>query len=216
MSVMTADKSSWPLILPGFEHISRFWDSTHTLCAAKILPGEFYVTQHAEMITTVLGSCISACIRDPITGVGGMNHFMLPGNNKQNHDKWGGNDCLETRYGVAAMESLVNEILKLGARKERLELKFFGAGKVLAMEINNIGERNISFAKEFAKIEGLPVIAEDLGGPHPRKVNYFPRTGKVMIRRLRSMQTKAVVAQEKNYGATMSKREKPGEIELFG
>lgn len=216
MSEMTPDKSSWPTMLPGFNHISRFWDMTHTLCAAKVLPGEYYVTQHSEMITTVLGSCISACIRDPITGVGGMNHFMLPGDSRKKEGKWGGIDGLETRYGIAAMESLVNEILKLGARKERLELKLFGAGKILAMEINNIGERNIIFAKEFAQLEGLAIAAEDLGGPHPRKVNYFPRTGKVLIRRLRSLQNQAVATQEKSYEATIAKREPDGAIELFG
>ena len=126
MSVVPQNRDQWPEVLPGFGHISRIWDSTQNLCASKILPGEYYVTCHDEIITTVLGSCVSACIRDPSTGVGGMNHFMLPGDTTKRLDQWAGRDSLATRYGIAAMETLVNDILKLNARKSRLELKLFG------------------------------------------------------------------------------------------
>lgn len=167
------------------------------------------------MITTVLGSCVSACIRDPLSGVGGMNHFMLPGSTAQRMDQWGGDDCLATRYGIAAMETLINDLLKLGSRKDRLELKLFGGGNVMAMDVNGVGDRNVKFVRQFVKAEGITVVAEDLGEVFPRKVNYFPKTGKVMVRRLRSLQNQAVVDQEKNYERTVGKQQVPGEIELF-
>ena len=215
MAVMSSAKESWPAVLAGFEHITRIWDPRNAVCAAKILPGEYYVTRQDEIITTVLGSCISVCIRDPLSGVGGMNHFMLPGDTKKNLSQWGSGDCLETRYGIAAMESLINDILKQGCSKDRLELKLFGGGKVLAMDVNNVGERNIDFARNFVRAEGFAVAAEDVGGPHPRKVNFFPKTGKVMVRHLRSLQTRAIVDQETNYKSDLAKKEIPGEIELF-
>ncbi len=215
MVVPTQNRDHWPDVLPGFGHITRIWDSAQNRCASKIQPGEYYVTCHDEVITTVLGSCVSACIRDPDTGVGGMNHFMLPGDTTKKLDKWGGEDSLATRYGIAAMESLVNDILKQGARKNRLELKLFGGGKVLDMDINNVGERNIRFVRQFLKTEGFLVTAEDLGGTFPRKVQFFPKTGKVMVRRLRALQKQAIANLEKNYESTLVKKDIPGEIELF-
>jgi len=215
MSALFRNPDSWPAVLPGFEHISRFWDSTQNLCASRILPGEYYVTRNDEIITTVLGSCVSACIRDPLSGVGGMNHFMLPGNTAKRLDKWGGDTCLATRYGIAAMEILINDLLKLGARKERLELKLFGGGEILVMDVNKVGERNVQFVREFVKTEGIAVSAQDLGESYPRKVNYYPKTGKVMVRRLRSLQTRAIADQEKNYESTLGKKQAPGEIDLF-
>ncbi len=204
-----------PPVQPRFEHIARIWDRTHGVYAARILPGEYYVTAHEEMITTVLGSCVSACVRDPATGVGGMNHFMLPGKEGKDPSSWSGQDCLVTRYGIAAMETLINDVLKLGARRDRLELKLFGGGDVLKMRVNNIGERNIEFVKQFVKAEAMNVAAEDLGGPHPRKVNYFPKSGKVLVRRLRSLQSKTIVDREMNYEEKIAQKSQPGEIELF-
>ncbi len=215
MSAIFRETRDWPQVLPGFDHISRVWNTTENLCASKILPGEYYVTRHDEIITTVLGSCVSACIRDPNTGVGGMNHFMLPGTKGKRMDQWGGEDSLATRYGIAAMEKLINDILKQGARRAHLELKLFGGGKVMAMDINNVGERNVQFSRQFAQAEGLRVLAEDLGGTYPRKVNFFPRTGRVMAKRLRSIQKATVANQDVRYEATFSKKEVPGEIELF-
>lgn len=215
MSTPNEIQNRSPNVLPGFEHIRRMWDSNSDLCMSKILPGEYYVTHHDEIITTVLGSCISVCIRDPVAGVGGMNHFMLPGDKTKRMDQWAGKDSLATRYGVAAMEMLVNDILKHGAQKNRLELKLFGGGKVLAMEVNNVGARNIEFIRQFVKTEGMAVAAEDLGSIYPRKVNFFPMTGKVMVRRLRSLQNKAIANLENNYASKLIREEIPGDIELF-
>ncbi|NOX52552.1 MAG: chemoreceptor glutamine deamidase CheD [Gammaproteobacteria bacterium] len=197
-------------VLPGFEHIGRAWNDEYACFASKILPGEYYVTQQNEVITTVLGSCISACIRDPDIGVGGMNHYMLPGDTTANLDRWGGVKGLATRYGSAAMEKLISDILAQGSRKKRLELKLFGGGKVLKMEISNVGERNIAFAQRFAQAQGLEVSAQDVGGPHPRKVIYFPKTGKVLIRRLRLLQSRSVADRERNDREALLSTAAPG------
>jgi chemotaxis protein CheD len=118
--------------LRGFEAIQRYWDPAISCWSAKLLPGEFYVTRVAEAVTTVLGSCISACIRDLQLGVGGMNHFMLPEEAAGGSGAWhAANGGVSTRYGSYAMESLVNALLKLGARRERLEAKLFGGARIL-------------------------------------------------------------------------------------
>jgi chemotaxis receptor (MCP) glutamine deamidase CheD len=142
----------------GFEKIQRYWDPALSHWNAKILPGEYYVTQSEEVITTVLGSCISACIRDPSAGVGGMNHFMLP----EDSSSGDGNRWLDpvaglaTRYGTHAMESLINELMKLGANRSRFEIKLFGAGRILA-SVTDVGARNIEFVHEFLDNEGYAV-----------------------------------------------------------
>ena len=173
MSAYTQDKVTWPEVLPGFDHVSRMWDARTERCAAKILPGEYYVTGNDEMITTVLGSCVSACVRDPYTGFGGMNHFMLPGNAKRCADRWGGSDGMAARYGKAAMEMMINEVLKHGGIKNRLELKLFGGGQVLVMDVNNVGDRNIEFAREYAEQEGFIVAAEDMVPRHEQPLVLF-------------------------------------------
>lgn len=164
-----------PPALPGYAHINRYWDRAMDLPAAKILPGEFYVSLRGEMIVTVLGSCVSACIRDKNLGIGGMNHFMLP--MKGDHSRtWGSNPAsAETRYGNWAMEYLINEILKNGGLKKNLEIKLFGGGKVLA-NMGDVGLRNIEFVTQYVREEGLTISAQDLGDFYPRKVLYFPDT----------------------------------------
>lgn len=215
MTSVAEDGQRYPRQIRGFAHISRYWDKEHDKPAAKILPGEYYVSIGNELITTVLGSCVSACIRDPNTGIGGMNHFMLPGDNNRDMQKWGGSDCLSTRYGVAAMESLINDILKQGSRINQLEIKLFGGGEVLQMETSNVGKKNVAFVQEFVRKEGLSVAAADLGGMHPRKVMFFPESGRVLIRRLRTLHKIAIADQEKSYARTISDTKPTGDIELF-
>ncbi len=216
MSATSTNQSQvLPPVLPGFDGLSRVWDNTHDCCSTKILPGEYYVTRNDEIITTVLGSCVSACIRDPKIGVGGMNHFMLPGDATKSLKKWGGMDVSATRYGIAAMENLINDIIKLGSRKSDLEVKLFGGGHVLDMSINAVGDRNIKFARDYVAAEGMSVISEDLGNVFPRKVNYFPSTGKVLVRRLRSLQKQAIADNENQYAKKISDAALGSEIELF-
>lgn len=199
--------------LPGFESINRYWDRQRNIVAAKILPGEVYVTPHDELVTTVLGSCVSACIRDNKTGIGGMNHFMLPASSMQ------GNWELEaggqsTRYGMYAMEQLINEILKNGASRKDLEVKVFGGGKILA-QMTDIGEQNSKFVQTYIRTEGLKLLGQDLGDIYPRKVVYHPRTGKVQVRKLRSMHNNTITEREKDYMEHIQPEQIVGEIDLF-
>lgn len=202
--------------IAGFEHINRYWDPRMRMPTAKILPGECYVSRTGEMIVTVLGSCISACIRDKKIGVGGMNHFMLPMQKDGNGMLRSGNISPELCYGNWAMEYLINEILKQGGRKERLEVKLFGGGRVLGSMSNiDVGARNIDFAVEFLKSEGLSIDTEDLGDDHPRKILYFPDTGAVKLKRLRSQANDTIQQREKAYLDSMKQEPKAGDVELF-
>lgn len=207
----TRPDKDWPSPLPGFEHIYRFWDTWHDRCSSKIMPGEYYVSNKDEIISTVLGSCISVCIRDPGVGVGGMNHFMLPGGAD-------GGDAMvgaSAKLGVFAMEYLINSILKQGGVKANFEVKLFGGANVLATG-TDIGDNNVSFIRKYASMEGLKVVSEDLGGIHPRKLNYFPVTGKVMMKHLRPVQEQMIAEREKSYFADVkSEPAATGDVELF-
>ena len=205
-----------PESLPGFEHMQRFWDGENSAWCIKILPGEYYVTRNAEAVTTVLGSCVSACVRDPTRNVGGMNHFMLPEDQSVGENSWLDPSVgLATRYGSYAMESLINDLLKLGARRERLEIKLFGGGQILA-GLTDVGGRNIQFVRSFMAMEGYKVAAEDLGGTQPRKLIYFPASGRVKLRKLRQVETRIISHHEKLYLASLGKTaETGGDVELF-
>src|SRR3569833_4097695 len=136
-----------PAMLPAFAHMLRFWDPQLDSWNVKILPGEYYVTRGEEAFSTVLGSCISACVRDPIKNVGGMNHFMLPEDASTGPNNWLDPAIgLATRYGSYAMESLINDLLKLGATRERLEIKLFCGGRIL-QGMTDVGARNIAFVR---------------------------------------------------------------------
>ena len=200
--------------LPGFERIKRYWDKTRNCYVAKILPGEYYVTVNEEKITTVLGSCVSACIRDPHFGIGGMNHFMLPDAGREDDGWRSGPTSNATRYGSFAMESLINEILKHGGRREFLEVKLVGGGRIM-QSMTNIGERNIRFVLKYIEIEGLNLAGQDLGGIYPRKVVYCPRTGKVQVKKLRSMHNDTIIEREVHYLEDLRHTPSGGEVELF-
>jgi len=205
--------SMLPTPIQGFEHVNRYWDRRLNVASAKILPGEFYVSTQGEMIATVLGSCISACIRDRVIGVGGMNHFMLPVSG--DHSSWNVNDLDEsTRYGNWAMEYLINAILKVGGKKKNLEVKLFGGGQVLA-NMTNIGERNIEFATSYLVREGLNVIAQDVGGTYPRKVLYFSDTGAVKMRKIKQRHNDTVEKREEKYRKAIIQKPSSGDVELF-
>lgn len=186
-----------------------------SLPAAKLLPGEFYVSIRGEMIVTVLGSCISACVRDRVHGIGGMNHFMLPAQNEFSSSKWGNSTVSSSsRYGNWAMEYLINEILKAGGERRYLEVKIFGGGNVLS-NMTDIGKRNIEFVEEYVAREGLSIIAKDVGDIYPRKVLYFPDTGAVKMRKLRSVQNDTLISRERAYLEKIKQRSQDGGVELF-
>ena len=204
-----------PLALPGFEHVRRAWHDAHDTYAARLLPGEYYVTRSDEGIYTTLGSCISACIRDRVTGVGGMNHFMLPASVSADRDSWRSTSLSEaTRYGNFAMEHLINDILKNGGQKKNLEVKIFGGGRIMS-NMTDVGMRNITFVYDYLKTEDLTVVSEDVGDVYPRMVVYFPLTGKVRVKRLRSLHTNTIAAQEVQYLESIKKKSMSGDVEIF-
>ncbi|WP_316155182.1 chemoreceptor glutamine deamidase CheD [Cupriavidus sp. BIC8F] len=179
--------------LPEALATRTYFDREFGKQAIKLLPNEYYVTREDVVLTTVLGSCVAACIRDESAGVGGMNHFMLP-------DDDGSADRMlsaSMRYGSYALEVLINELLKMGARRERLEAKVFGGGAVLAnMTTLNIGDRNADFVLRYLKTEEIRVAAQDLRGPHARRVSYFPVGGLALVRRLTRQDDQVSVARE--------------------
>jgi len=204
-----------PPMLAAFAHMQRFWDPQLDSWNVKILPGEYYVTRSEEAVSTVLGSCISACVRDPIRKVGGMNHFMLPEDVSTGANNWLDPAIgLATRYGSYAMESLINDLLKLGATRERLEIKVFGGGRVLS-GMTDVGARNIEFVRSYLKLESYRIVAEDLGGTQPRKVVYFPASGRVKLRRLRPVENRIISHHEQLYLASIGKQTAGGDVELF-
>jgi len=194
----TPDEVQLPPALPQFAHIRRTWDPLLARPLAKLLPGEYYVTRNDEIIFTVLGSCVSACLRDRELGIGGMNHFMLPLDRSGGTSAWAeGVGSSATRYGNVAMERLVNDILKLGGRRENLEFKVIGGGKVLDMAMD-VGARNAQFVREYLKSEGFAISAEDLGDDFARKLYYSPLSGKVRVKRLTAKVNRAVFERELN------------------
>ncbi|OON62259.1 chemotaxis protein CheD [Massilia sp. KIM] len=187
-----------------------YYDRTFDVEAAKILPGEYYYTGKNMLIVTVLGSCVSACIRDRMSGLGGMNHFMLPDGGDS------GPVSASMRYGTFAMEVLINDLLKAGARREHLEAKVFGGGAVLrGFSAMNVGERNAAFVQQFLKTERIPVLAEDLNDIYPRKVYFFPKTGKVLVKKLMQTQNDTLAKRELDYAKRLKVEPVGGDIDLF-
>ncbi len=190
-----------------------YFDRTFDSEAAKISPGEYYFTDQDMLIVTVLGSCVSACIRDKNTGIGGMNHFMLPDSAKADKDSPVSESM---RYGTYAMEVLINELIRNGARRENLEAKIFGGGNVLrSFTTNNVGERNAAFVKKFLKDENINVTSEDLLDIYPRKVYFFPRSGKVLVKKLKQLNNYTLVKREEAYSSKLKTNDVGGEVDLF-
>ena len=185
-----------------------FFDHHFQHNAVKVLPGEFFVSHDSLAIMTVLGSCIAACLWDSRMRVGGMNHFMLPDG-----------DSLDVsgRYGSYAMELLINEMFKLGARRETMQAKIFGGAQVMHnFTTMNVGERNTNFVINYLRAERIPVISEDVLDIYPRKVCYFPSTGKAMVKRLAHSHPEKLVAQDKlGNAATVAKATQGGSVDLF-
>ncbi|RDS78968.1 chemoreceptor glutamine deamidase CheD [Dyella monticola] len=201
-------------VLPGFEHMRRFWDPTHSCMTVKVLPGEFYVSAQEEMVSTVLGSCVSACIRDDERRIGGMNHFMLPAPMSGERNDWSSAVGRAARYGSDAMEQLINAILKAGGRRESLRVKIFGGGRVLA-QMTDVGKRNIAFVQHYLETEGLPLVASDVGDIYPRQLQFFPASGRVRVRQLRTQRDAELAATEQRYLKRLANDPIKGEVELF-
>ena len=191
---------------------NSYYDQYFEREAVKILPGEYFVTPRDLLIVTVLGSCVSVCLRDPQNGIGGMNHFMLPGNS----DDGFGPVSSSARYGVYAMEVLINHLLKLGARRHQLEAKVFGGGCVLrGITANNIGQRNVDFVLDYLHTEGIELLAEDLLDIYPRKVYFFPASGRVLVKKLKNLHNTTLLDRESDYSLRIRKAPVCGAIDLF-
>lgn len=209
---MPRDQATLSRAPAGFEGVRRYRNQ-HGQTVAKLLPGDYYVTREDEVLDTVLGSCVSACIRNPRLNIGGMNHFMLPRPSGTGNDTWDNVASRATRYGSASMEQLINRILKAGGSRKDLEVKIFGGGRVLA-SLTDIGNHNVAFVREFLSHEGLRVASEDVGDTCPRHVQYFPMTGRVRVRHL-SARTEEVLSKEQQYLRGLEKAPVAGEIDLF-
>ncbi|MFZ2294705.1 MAG: chemoreceptor glutamine deamidase CheD [Polaromonas sp.] len=191
----------------------HYFDREFGVQAVKLLPGEYYVTSEDIVLTTVLGSCVSACVRDSTAGIGGMNHFMLP----DDADPTSRDAAAAMRYGAYAMEVLLKELFKGGAKRERLEAKVFGGGAVLAnMTMLNIGERNADFVLRYLQLERVRMTAQDLRGKLPRRINYFPLTGRVTVRKLRQKDDALLVQQnEQELVKVLLTQRDPIKVDLF-
>lgn len=138
-----------------------------------VVQGTYYVSGHPETsLSTVLGSCISVCLYDPVAAVGGMNHFLLPAGR--------GTDSGHIRFGVNAMEKLINELLKCGATKQRLQAKLFGGAR-MSSTLNDIGRQNAAFTHSFLADEGISIVSESVGGLLARRVIFRPTTGQAKL-----------------------------------
>ena len=185
-----------------------FFDHHFQSDAVKVLPGEYFVTDQDILIMTVLGSCIAACIWDTKAGVGGMNHFMLPE---------GDSSDTSGRYGSYAMELLINEMIKLGARKESMQAKVFGGGQVMAgFTTMNVGERNTQFVLDYLHTERITLVSKDVLDIHPRKVVFFPTTGKAMVKKLAHSHPESLESTERKGNAVnLAKSTAGGSVDLF-
>ncbi len=199
------------MTIAGTAH-HRYFDKSFNRAAAKLLPGEYEASADGLLLVTVLGSCVSACLRDRKTGIAGMNHFMLPDQGSSNSDR-----LMPARFGTHAMELLINDMLKLGANRSTLEAKVFGGGNVIAgMTTVNIGQRNAGFVRAFLAQENIPIVAEDLGLDIARKIYFFTDTGKVMVKKINPQQT--LVQEEESYRRRIDRdteQKHGGDIDLF-
>ena len=204
---MHSDKDYEEVLSPNL-----YFDKNFEIEAVKIKPGEYYVTTRDMALVTVLGSCVAACVYDKILGLGGMNHFMLP------DDRRNGGDILSSsmRYGTYAMEIMINELLKGGAKRSNLEAKVFGGGNVLrGFTTTNVGQSNAAFVVDYLRKENIKVVAQDLLDIYPRKVYYFTRSCRVLVKQLRDVHNDTIIEREQEYSARLKVADMQGDVELF-
>jgi len=201
----------WTQPLAQLGDPSVYFDPRLNAQVAKIFPGQYFVTDRNIVLTTVLGSCVSACIRDPAAGVGGMNHFLLP---QVPGDQGPASRC--ARYGTYAMEVLINRLLRQGARKQSMQAKVFGGGSVIPdLRTAGVGVSNARFIVEYLAKEKIEVAAKDLLDDCARKVYFYPATGRVMVKKLRQLRNDTVLARELDYGRQLMWADLSGSVELF-
>lgn len=181
---------------------TRYFDNQFQCEAVKILPGEYFITNRDTLIVTVLGTCVSVCLRDRLSGIGGMNHFMLPD---------GDPHAESARYGTYAMQVLIDHLLELGANRADLEAKVFGGGHVLsAFENNDIGARNVDFVLRYLRTSDIPIVARDLLDVFARKLYFFPATGRVLVRKITTLNNSTLLDREARYLHRINRHQTPG------
>ncbi|RIZ71567.1 MAG: chemoreceptor glutamine deamidase CheD [Methylococcales bacterium] len=182
-----------------------YFDSHFNIDAVKILPGEYYATARPMLIVTVLGSCVAACIRDRVSGIGGMNHFMLPETSDLD-ESLNNSGC----FGVYAMEILINKLLEMGALQENLEAKIFGGSNLLkSFTVDNVGARNTHFVRNYLKQRKIPILAEDLLDTYPRKIYFFPDQNKVMVKKLMRLHNTTIIRREQEHNKRLCNETHP-------
>ncbi len=188
-----------------------YFESRLNAMVVPVLPGEHRVIDvRNTAVCTLLGSCVAACIRDTRTGIGGLNHFLLP------NDDSSSAASASARYGAYAMEVLINDILKTGATRDRLEAKAFGGGNVIASaNPDSVGRRNARFVAEYLRNEGIRLAASDLGGDRARRVYFFPDTGRAVVQRLPVSEARSAVRAEAQLSRTITVTKPKGSVELF-
>jgi chemotaxis protein CheD len=190
----------------------RYFDRDFQVESVKILPGQYHASSGDGAISTVLGSCVSTCLWDPLQRIGGMNHFMLPGDGEAGASP----AAPSARFGVYAMEVLINEMIRLGADRRRMVAKVFGGGRVLqGFDTLDVGAKNCQFVLEFLATEGIPVVARDLLDVYARKLLFFPATGKVQLKKLHILPNDGVEQREREYMKQLGDKAGGGEFDNF-
>jgi len=189
--------------------VNQFYSKNLDRNVIMLRAGEYHASSRGDVLYTILGSCIATCIYDTKKKIGGMNHFLLPG--MLHPDEILTSDV--GRYGMYAMELLIGELIKHGARRKHLEAKVFGGGNVLNFRNSDgaVTESNIRFAKKYLELEQIPTVSRDLGGNNGRKILFFPDTAKVLLKRFDVHSQKSLIRDEQNYKAKIfsSTRNKP-------
>ena len=183
-------------------------EAVHEFKRINLVQGEFKVSDDPNVVlTTLLGSCVGACIRDPVRGVGGMNHFLLPGSGV-------GDARASERIGVHLMELLLNGLMRQGAQRDRLEAKIFGGARMM-QGLSDIGAKNGEFARHFLKYEGIRVVGADLGGERGRRLQFWPVAGRARQSYISSGVESANRASVGRMPTSVPERASAGEIDLF-
>ena len=209
------------IAITGGAQYSEFWDPREKRETLRVLPGGYCVTQGQHLITTILGSCVAACIRDPKARVGGMNHFMLPEAPDDSEETWGGLSGTEARYGDYAMTCLINELMARGARRENMQVKIFGGGDVMGAPKSGasleraVGTRNVAFVKRFLTNEGFTILSEDVGLRFSRSLRYLPATGQAWVKQMDHRANNEELEYRKRLRNEHEDRQDEGDVEFF-
>lgn len=189
----------------------RYYNRAFGADTIKVFLGDRAISDRADvMMATTLGSCVSACVHDPVRGIGGMNHFLLP--DLPESEMHG--DGVAARYGSVAMERLINDLLAQGAERRRLQVKLFGGARVIESSYD-IGGMNSRFAINYVRVEGLILAGHDLGGAAARRIHYFPHSGRALRRMLNPTTVVDTIKQERHFMSTLRRGPIEGDVELF-